>query len=305
MGASALQEGIITEHTKILSTGVLRVPNPYHPGQYTTFKDWRTGLGYLDIRNAIRMSSSIFFYIIGGGHDGQPGLGISRIVKWANEFQFGQKTNIALQGEQSGVVPTPRWKKRIFGEDTQWTLGNTYHASIGQYGWLVTPIQAVKYIASIANGGKLYHPILTKQPRPQKPIHVVKISEKNFEIIREGMRNGARSGTAQALNIQDIHIAAKTGTAQLGRHNEFMNSWVVGYWPFDYSTNGTLSKHNRKTMEPQFAFAVVLEKGPAGTMFGAAPSMRPFFEWLVREHGDDYVLGKYPARVKDITTTNK
>ncbi len=288
IGAVALEEGIITEYTKILSTGILKVPNPYYPGRFSTFRDWRMGLGWLDIREAIKMSSSIFFYVIGGGFEERDGLGIEKISKWASMFGFGKKTGIALSGERVGVIPTPQWKKSVFGEDKEWNLGNTYHSAIGQYGWLVTPVQAVKYIAGIANGGKLYRPVLTlitKDPTYEQ----VPIQDKNLAIVREGMRLAVQGGTAQALSIPGISIAAKTGTAQLGRNNEYMNSWVVGFWPFD-------SGYGKQTKKPKYAFAVVLEKAPAETLRGAAPAMRQFFTWLVKEHGDDYAIGRYPQK---------
>jgi cell division protein FtsI/penicillin-binding protein 2 len=75
-------------------------------------------------------------------------------------------------------------------------------------------------------------------------------------------------GTAKALNIPGIAIAGKTGTAQLGRRNEAMNSWVVGYWPYE---------------SPRYAFATLMENAPAGTLSGASPAMKPFFEWLIAE----------------------
>ncbi len=278
VGAAALEEGIITEHTKILSTGVLKVPNKYNPGQFSTFRDWRTGLGWLDIRDAIKMSSSIFFYIIGGGHREQEGLGISKISLWADRFGLGKLTGIKLPGEKKGLVPTPEWKKETFGNDSEWNLGNTYHSAIGQYGWLVTPIQAVQYISSVANGGTLHSPTLVKGKVGRQT--TVPINDENLQIIREGMRKGAHSGTAQALNVAGITIAAKTGTAQLGTRNQYMNSWVVGFWPYD---------------NPKYAFAVVLEKAKADTLQGAAPAMRPFFEWLVVNHANDYVNGVYPT----------
>ncbi len=279
MGAAALEEGVITEYTKILSTGVLKIPNPYYPGKFSTFRDWRTGFGLLDIREAIKMSSSIFFYVIGGGFESQRGLGIDKIHIWAERFGFGSKTGIALSGEKSGLVPTPQWKKDVFGDDQEWNLGNTYHSAIGQYGWLVTPVQAVKYISSVANGGILHSPVLKLGTLSTET--TVPIQDKNLKIVREGMRKGALSGTAQALNVSGVTIAAKTGTAQLGKNNEHMNSWVVGFWPYE---------------NPKFAFAVVLERAPAETLRGAAPAMQQFFTWLVSEHGGDYAIGKYPEK---------
>lgn len=281
IGAIALEEGIITESSKILSNGVLKVPNPYYPGKFTLFRDWRAGLGLLNIKEAIQMSSNIFFYVIGGGFENMQGLGIKKIEKWAHKFGFGQKTGVELPGEQKGLVPNPEWKKQVFGENAKWNLGNTYHSAIGQYGWLVTPVQIVRYIASIANGGKLIEPTVKKRDINKDNIKfkTIDINEKNLNIIKEGMRMAATSGTARALNIDGIQIAAKTGTAQIGKNNEYMNSWVVGFWPYE---------------QPRFAFAVVLEKAKAGTLRGAAPTMRGFFEWLAKNHANDYAKGLYP-----------
>ena len=75
--------------------------------------------------------------------------------------------------------------------------------------------------------------------------------------------------TVKALYIGGITIAAKTGTAQIGAHNEWMNSWSVGFWPAD---------------NPHYAYSVVLERAPAGTASGAAPAMQPFFQWLIENH---------------------
>lgn len=277
IGAAALQEGVISADKKLLSTGVLKVQNPYHPDQYTLFHDWTTTIGWVDMRDAIKMSSSIYFYIVGGGYGDQRGLGITKIAEWAGKFGLGEPTGIKLPGEQDGLVPTPKWQKEAFGADTEWTLGNTYHSSIGQYGWLVTPIQAVRYIGSVANGGTLYTPHLLKGELPIA--ETVGIDDTALAVVREGMRRSALAGTGKALNISGVQIAAKTGTAQLGTHNEYMNSWVVGFWPYE---------------NPQFAFAVVLEKAPAETLYGAAPAMNAFFTWLVAEHSADYAQGSYP-----------
>jgi len=75
-----------------------------------------------------------------------------------------------------------------------------------------------------------------------------------------------KDATVKVLNIPGIEIAAKTGTAQIGAKNEFINSWSVGFWPAE---------------SPRYAYAAVLERAPAGTLSGAAPGLRPFFEWLI------------------------
>jgi cell division protein FtsI/penicillin-binding protein 2 len=79
------------------------------------------------------------------------------------------------------------------------------------------------------------------------------------------MREAVTSALAGALNFPYISVAAKTGTAQTGTRNQFDNSWVVGFFPYD---------------KPQYAFAVVLERGPAGSGSQAVNVMAKFFERL-------------------------
>lgn len=277
--AAALQEGIIRPEKEILSTGQLVVPNPYNPDKPSVFRDWKAH-GWVDMRGAIAVSSDIYFYTVGGGFQGQPGLGISRIDSYSRKFGLGQLTGVDLAGEEAGVIPTPGWKKEVFGEDEPWRLGDTFITSIGQFGFQITVLQAVRFTAAIANGGTLVTPRVEELPKSllfsfdeERP--TVGISAAHLEIAREGMRDAVsshwESRTARALDIPGIEIAAKTGTAELGERNQYMNSWVVGFWP---------------ASNPKYAFAVVLEKAPAGTLSGAAPAMRGFFEWLIQNKAE-------------------
>ncbi len=265
--AAALKEGLITPDKEILSTGQISVPNPYDPAHPSIFRDWAVH-GWVDMRTAIAVSSDEYFYTIGGGFGGQPGLGINRLDIYARAFGLATTTGIALSGEVAGVIPTPAWKEQVFGASDPWRIGDTYHTAIGQYGFQLTPIQAVRYVAAIANGGKLFTPQVIASSTPQ--YSDVGIPDQYLEIVREGMRlaviSPRKDATVKALNIGGIQIAAKTGTAQLGFRNESMNSWSVGFWPAD---------------NPHYAYATVLEKAPAGTLSGAAPAMLPFFEWLI------------------------
>ena len=149
--------------------------------------------------------------------------------------------------------------------------GDTYHSAIGQYGFLITPIQAVRYAAAIANGGKLFTPHLVASTTPS--FTTVGIPDADLEVVREGMRlavtSNRKDATVPQLNIPGIDIAAKTGTAQIGTHNQYVNSWSIGFWP---ATN------------PKYAYAVVLEQGPSGETAGVAVGMAPFFQWLIANH---------------------
>lgn len=265
--AAALNEGIISPEKKILSTGAITLPNPYDPEKPSVFRDWAVH-GLVDMREALAVSSDEYFYTIGGGFGSQPGLGINRLDEYARKFGIGTTTGIALLGEAAGVIPTPAWKKELFGPDDPWRIGDTYHTAIGQYGFQLTPIQAVRFIGAVANGGKLMKPQVVASSTPE---HIsAGVPDHYLQVVREGMRlavtSARKDATVKALNIGGINIAAKTGTAEIGMRNESMNSWSVGFWPAE---------------DPRFAYATVLEKAPAGTLSGAAPAMLPFFQWLI------------------------
>ncbi|HEY9586237.1 MAG TPA: penicillin-binding transpeptidase domain-containing protein, partial [Candidatus Paceibacterota bacterium] len=49
------------------------------------------------------------------------------------------------------------------------------------------------------------------------------IAQENLQIVREGMRKGVLEGTAVGLNITEVAVAAKTGTAELGVSKESVN----------------------------------------------------------------------------------
>lgn len=268
--AAALNEGIISPDKQILSTGAISIPNPYDPAHPSLFRDW-TVHGLIDMRTALAVSSDEYFYTIGGGYGGQSGLGIAKIDEYARKFGLAAPTGIDLSSEATGVIPTPEWKAVTFGANDPWRIGDTYHTAIGQYGFQITAIQAVRFVAAIANGGKLLTPQLVASSTPAYTM--VGIPDADLQIVREGMRLAVTStrkdATVKFFNIGGIQLAAKTGTAQIGTHNQYMNSWSIGFWPADH---------------PHYAYAVVLEKAPAGTLSGAAPGMLPFFQWLIANH---------------------
>ena len=276
---SALKENIISPEKKIISTGALRLENPYKPGTFFVFKDWKVH-GPVNMKEAIAVSSDEYFYQIGGSYKSQKGLGIEKIDKYARLFGFGERTGIELPAEAKGNIPTPEWKKRVFGEN--WTIGNTYHTAIGQYGFLVTVTQALRYAVSLANYGKLYKLTIVKGKK--QPFLKLPFSKEQFNVIHDGMRMVTTVGTGKALNIKGIEIASKTGTAEVGAKKEFKNSWVIGFWPYK---------------NPKFAFAAVLEKGKAGVHESALTVMRGFFLWLIKNY-PDYASGKYPSVDKKI-----
>ncbi len=261
LALAALSEGIVTAQKTFVSTGRLVLPNPYNPDAPSVFKDWRAH-GAVDMRRAIAVSSDVYFYIIGGGYESQRGLGITAIDRYAALFGFGTKTGFPLEEEPLGTVPTPEWKAETFNEPV-WRVGDTYNTAIGQYGWQVTLLQSVRAVAALANGGMLVTPTILKDESGTKVD--LKLDPAELLVIQEGMRQTVTLGTAQSLILPGVTVAAKTGTAETGVRKEFTNSLVIGYFPYE---------------NPKYAFAVILERTPAGTVVGAPAVMRNILEWI-------------------------
>ena len=243
----ALHEQVITASTEVFSTGQIEVPNPYNPDEPSIFRDWREeGHGWTDVTKAIGESVNTFFYAISGGYGSiEQGIGISGIERYSRMFGFGAETGLNFGSEADGVIPNPTWKKEVFNGDS-WRLGDTYITSIGQFGFQVTPMQMARGVAALANSGKMVIPRIVRGAEESYYINEP-ISTSNYQLIRDGMRYTVTEGTAQNLNRPYLSIAAKTGTAQVGAGNAFINSWTVGFFPYE---------------SPQYAFALVMERGP-------------------------------------------
>lgn len=260
----ALVEGIISPDKQILSTGSISIQNPYFPDQKTIFKDWRVN-GWTDMAEALAVSSDIYFYTIGGGFEGQRGLGITNIEKYSKLFGFGNKTGVDLPDEKQGIIPNPEWKLANFKGDP-WRIGDTYHTAIGQYGFQITPIEIVRAVSTIANNGKMLTPhFLLNDIEKEKQFSVLDLRKEHFNVIHKGMRQAVTAGTAVALNVPYVQVAAKTGTAQIGVAKNKVNSWVIGFFPYE---------------NPKYAFAVMMEAGPANNSVNASTAMRHLLDWM-------------------------
>ncbi len=271
IAVGALTEGVVNAQKTFVSTGALRLANPFDPGTYSVFTDWRPQ-GIVDLRRALAVSSNVYFYIVGGGFGDQEGLGIDRIDKYMQLFGFGMPTNIALEGERFGVIPSPAWKATTFPNDPEWRIGDTYHTAIGQYGVQVTPIQVVRAVAALANGGNLLTPRL-ETDITQYGARQLDLDPDYLATVRGGMRDAVLDGTAKGLNVPYMDIAAKTGTAELGVTKDYVNSWVTGFYPYE---------------NPHYAFVVLMEHGPRANELGGVFVMRTLFDWM-RTHLPEYL----------------
>jgi penicillin-binding protein 2 len=271
---AALEEKVISPDKIIVSNGEIVVPNPYNPSNPSIFRDWRAH-GEMTMEEAIAFSSNVYFYIIGGGFGEQEGVGITKMAETYRRFGLGTTTGTNLAQEQAGVVPDPQWKAEVFDDD--WRLGDTYFTAIGQFGFLTTPIQMLRAYAALANGGTLLTPHINKDQT--SPGVDIGLNPDYIEIIHAGMRKTVNypGGTARSLERNDVAIAAKSGTAEVGAGNAFVNSWAAGFWPYE---------------EPRYAFIIMMDRAPRSNALGATRIMGDVVEWM-SEHRPEY-LGLEP-----------
>lgn len=239
LAAAALEEEIITPNKKINSIGYISIPNPWNPSQPTIFKDFQAH-GWRDMREAIGVSSNVYFYSIGGGYEGQEGLGAERMKKYLSLFGWGSKTGIDLTGEKEGFLPSPEWKKEKLND--VWRIGDSYNMSIGQGYLTATPLQVANAYTVIANGGTLFVPRILKEVVDDngvvlyqtKPEVIRKdfISSENLQVAKEGMEQATIIGTARSLQVLPVKVGAKTGTAEMLKGG-VNNNWVTVIAPYE------------------------------------------------------------------------
>jgi penicillin-binding protein 2 len=271
MAAAALQEGVVSKNSLFECTGRFRLGR-------SVFRCWKWG-GHrqTNLYKALVESCDIYFYQAGLK------LGIEKIAKYARTFGLGSKTGIDLSGESRGFIATPDWKLRRYQEP--WQEGETLITAIGQGFTLVTPLQMACLTTAVANGGTLFSPVyLDKITGPDG--HIVKsfgsdprgnlqISESNLRIIKRALVGAVNDerGTGNKCKLPDVHVAGKTGTAQVieqDRRQQDENldwehrdhAWFVAYAPAE---------------RPELAVAVLCEHaGHGGSV--AAPIARKIFE---------------------------
>ena len=234
--SAALESGLLDEESTRFCGGA------YDLNGFIFNDDTAGGHGTLTIRPAIARSCDVFFFQVGNE------LGITRLDKYASAYGIGKKTGIDIPGETSGTLPTPAWKEKVVKD--QWYSGDTVNMAIGQGYLEASPVQMLRVVGAVANGGELYAPYLVAdardpqgrivkrfEPRPQGRVGV---SEANLATIRAGMLGAIEdpAGTAHNVYIPGFHYAGKTGTAEnfatvdnpQGRNH----AWFVCYAPYDH-----------------------------------------------------------------------
>jgi penicillin-binding protein 2 len=255
------------------------------------FRDSKPGgHGIVDLHKSIVVSSDVYYYML--AHD----LGIDAIADFMRHLGLGARTGIDLQGEVTGVLPSPEWKMKRFSrpELQRWYPGETISIGIGQGYNSYTPIQLALAVATLANGGTVYKPHLvshiddprTRERRTVEPqvVHRLPTRPEHIEFVKRAMGGVNKEGTgSRAFAGAPYTSGGKTGTAQViaikqnekydekkvaERHRD--HSWFIVFAPLD---------------KPRIAAAILVENGGFGAR-AAAPIARTMLDY--------YLLGKLP-----------
>jgi penicillin-binding protein 2 len=275
---AALETGLITPDTIINDTGSLRIGG-------VTFKNaGGAAHGAIALRQALQVSSDVFFYNLGLDSFQE---GEEAIQRWAKALGLGELTGIDLPAESEGLIPTPEWRNQLYKQNTDpsspggedvvlekgetvdrpWSAGDDVNLSVGQGDLQADPLQMAVAYAAIANGGDVLRPHVAQQVedadgrviqeiRPDPRRHV-DIAPEYRQAILEGLHSAAMEPGGTSYPVfggSKVDIAGKTGTAERGDLPD--QSWYVALAPYP---------------NPNIVVAVTIERGGFGAD-SAAPA---------------------------------
>lgn len=245
---TALEAGRADTSSRFYCPGSLKVSDH-------VFHCWRRrGHGAIGFLEGFAQSCNVMFMTLGRR------VGPRAMASMARRLGVGQLSGIGLPEEQPGLVGDPEWRRKHGRR--RWSVGDTCQMAIGQGDLLITPIQAARMMAAIANGGRLVTPRLCKQDPVRS--ESVGLRAKSLAVVRQGLRAVVERGTGRAARDPDLAIAGKTGTAE-NPHGP-PHAWFVGYAPAD---------------DPQLVVAVLIEQGGHGGAV-AAPIAKATFRAALR-----------------------
>ena len=251
---AALTKGIINTEKKVKCEGVFTkyAADGYAPECWI----WDEGFTHPEenVTTAIRDSCNYFFYTIGND------LGVDDMGEFAHNFGLGVPTGIEL------VETTGNMSNRANHSDytgTEWRIGDTLQAAIGQSDSVFSPIQMAEYCATIANGGTRYSASILKAirnydyteklyEREPEVLSTVETADYNWAAVHEGMWLVLNDyiNEKNVLEWYDcaLKVAGKTGTAQKGENIQ-NDGLFMCYAPYD---------------DPEVAISVAVERGGSG-----------------------------------------
>jgi penicillin-binding protein 2 len=303
--AAAMRHGFATPRTTFPCPGTWRWNAGGERSETTTFRNWTSAdLGDMTLSESLTQSCDTVFYELAKrmweaeerNDDGHELVG-----REARRFGFGALSGVDLPGEEDGVVPGRRWRRRVWEANrdgyceqarrasddgtrrlltelcspvgAQWRGGDAVNMAIGQGAVLASPLQVAVSMAAIANTGVVPRPhvaaAVQRAGGSNRPVPVamgtrLDLDPDVLEVIRQGLEGVTAPGgtAADAFARSALPVAGKTGTAEAGSDQPF--AWFAGYGP---------------TTDARFVVAVVVEQGGSGSRT-AAPIARQIFDGL-------------------------
>jgi stage V sporulation protein D (sporulation-specific penicillin-binding protein) len=219
--AAALEEGEVDlEKDTFNDPGYIEVAGRH-------LRCWKKGgHGHQTFLEVVQNSCNPGFVVLGER------LGKDRLFDYIEDFGFGKKTGIDLQGEGTGIL----FNRERVGPLEQATT------AFGQ-GVAVTPIQQVAAVSAAINGGYLYQPYLAKEwvdpltgevVESQSPILKRRVvSEETSKKVRYALEHVVALGSGKGAYIDGYRVGGKTGTAQKAKDGRYLeNNHIVSFIGF-------------------------------------------------------------------------
>ncbi len=250
--------------------------------------------GAIDMTDALRVSSDVYFYLLGAEMNAEENPEGGQLQDWARQLGFGSLTGIDVPAEAEGVVPTPGWRNDLYADnltDRPWSIGDNINLSVGQGDLQASPLQLAIAYAAVANGGQVVRPhvgmrvedpsgrvIQEVDPAPRREID---ISPATSNAILDGLHAAAQEPGGTSYGIFGgfpVDIAGKTGTAERGELVEDQ-SWYAALAPYP---------------NPEVVVVATLERGG----FGADAAAPAVLEILTR------YFDVKPEKITDVSSTS-
>lgn len=212
------------------------------------------GHGYLDLRDAVKVSCNVYFYQLGLI------IGDSVINNYANQFGLGLYTGIDLPNERKGWLSGEKaYNERFKRRGWKWTQGLVMDLAIGQP-QIVTPLQLTLMVGGMGNGNNVYKPHLLKEIRhsdgtvtkqiKSEVLHDLKIEDKHIDEIKLAMEDVivGSGGTGRRARVPGIRVGGKSGSAE-NPHGDKTHGLFVACAPLE---------------DPVIAITAVVENGGHG-----------------------------------------
>lgn len=206
--AAALDSGAIDLNTHFYCAGAEQIP-----GRSQLLHCWRSaGHGSEQTPQALQNSCNIAFAHIALK------LGGERFYEYIEKFGILEKTGIDLAGESKGIF----FDKSLITNTDKWGTASLTSGSFGQT-FKITPLQLVRAIASVVNGGNLLEPYIVSEVVDADGNTVMKaeptvvrqtIRPETSETMRTLIRSVVTEGTAKNANVAGFSIGGKTGTSE-------------------------------------------------------------------------------------------